>query len=242
MPMRVNELGQPVGDEVAGWGGADRPSRAPMEGRYCRIEPLDVERHLADLYEAYSEDSDGKLWTYMVDGPFGSIDELRNWMEPSCASDDPLFHAIVDLAAGKAAGMAAYMRISPGIGVIEVGSIAYSTRLQRTPVATEAMFLMMQRVFNELGYRRYEWKCDSLNEASCRAAERLGFTFDGIFKQSVVYKDRNRDTAWYSILDHRWPAIEKAYVSWLDADNFDEDGQQKRNLRQLIASEQDSLK
>jgi len=163
-------------------------------------------------------------------------------MEPSCASDDPLFHAIVDLAAGKAAGMAAYMRISPGIGVIEVGSIAYSTRLQRTPVATEAMFLMMQRVFNELGYRRYEWKCDSLNEASCRAAERLGFTFDGIFKQSVVYKGRNRDTAWYSILDQRWPAIEKAYVSWLDADNFDEDGQQKRNLRQLIASEQDSLK
>jgi len=240
--MRVNELGQPVGDEVAGWGGADRPSRAPMEGRYCRIEPLDVERHLADLYEAYSEDTDGRLWTYMVDGPFDSIDELRSWMEPSCASDDPLFHAIVDLAAGKAAGMAAYMRISPGIGVIEVGSIAYSTRLQRTPVATEAMFLMMQRVFNELGYRRYEWKCDSLNEASCRAAERLGFTFDGIFKQSVVYKGRNRDTAWYSILDQRWPAIEKAYVSWLDADNFDEDGQQKRNLRQLIASEQDSLK
>jgi RimJ/RimL family protein N-acetyltransferase len=240
MPQRMNKLDQPIGDELIGWSGVDPPSRIPMEGRFCRIEPLDAERHLDDLFEAYSVDTDGRLWTYMVDGPFNSIDELRGWMETACTSDDPLFHALVDLTTGKAVGMAAYMRISPKVGVIEVGSISYSMRIQRTPAATEAMFLMMSRVFNELGYRRYEWKCDSLNAASRRAAERLGFRFDGLFKQSVVYKGRNRDTAWYSILDRDWPPIEKAYTSWLDADNFDEDGQQKRKLQELMASERQS--
>ncbi len=233
----MNDLGQPIGVAVPGWTGVDRPSRTSMEGRFCRIEPLATERHLPDLFEAYSDDTGGKLWTYMTDGPFNSIDELRNWMEPACALDDPLFHALIDLATGKAVGMAAYMRIKPKLGVIEVGSITYSTRTQGTSVATEAMFLMMRRVFNELGYRRYEWKCDSLNAASCRAAERLGFTFDGLFEQAVVYKGRNRDTAWYSILDRDWPPIEKAFVTWLNADNFDEHGQQKRKLQELIASE-----
>ncbi len=242
MTQRINELGQPIGDEVAGWTGVDWPSRTSMEGRFCRIEPLATEHHLSDLFEAYSDDADGKLWTYMVDGPFRSIDDLRKWMEPASASDDPFFHAVVDLATGKAVGMAAYMRIKPQIGVIEVGSISYSTRLQRTPMATEVMFLMMRRVFNELGYRRYEWKCDSLNAASRRAAERLGFTFDGLFGQAIVYKGRNRDTAWYSILDCDWPPIEKAYVNWLNAANFDEDGQQKRKLQELIAAEQEGFK
>ncbi len=233
----MNDLGQPIGVAVPAWTGVDRPSRTSMEGRFCRIEPLATERHLPDLFEAYSDDTGGKLWTYMTDGPFNSIDELRHWMEPACALDDPLFHALIDLATGKAVGMAAYMRIKPKLGVIEVGSITYSTRTQGTSVATEAMFLMMRRVFNELGYRRYEWKCDSLNAASCRAAERLGFTFDGLFEQAVVYKGRNRDTAWYSILDRDWPPIEKAFVTWLNADNFDEHGQQKRKLQELIASE-----
>ncbi len=233
----MNDLGQPIGVAVPAWTGVDRPSRTSMEGRFCRIELLATERHLPELFEAYSDDTGGKLWTYMTDGPFNSIDELRNWMEPACALDDPLFHALIDLATGKAVGMAAYMRIKPKLGVIEVGSITYSTRTQGTSVATEAMFLMMRRVFNELGYRRYEWKCDSLNAASCRAAERLGFTFDGLFEQAVVYKGRNRDTAWYSILDRDWPPIEKAFVTWLNADNFDEHGQQKRKLQELIASE-----
>ena len=233
----MNDLGQPIGVAVPAWTGVDRPSRTSMEGRFCRIELLATERHLPELFEAYSDDTGGKLWTYMTDGPFNSIDELRNWMEPACALDDPLFHALIDLATGKAVGMAAYMRIKPKLGVIEVGSITYSTRTQGTSVATEAMFLMMRRVFNELGYRRYEWKCDSLNAASCRAAERLGFTFDGLFEQAVVYKGRNRDTAWYSILDRDWPPIEKALVNWLSADNFDEHGQQKRKLQELITSE-----
>ncbi len=237
----MNDLDQPIGVEVAGWTDVDRPSRTSMEGRFCRIEPLATERHLPDLFEAYSADTDGKLWTYMTDGPFNSIDELRKWMEPACALDDPLFHALIDLATGKAVGMAAYMRINPNNGVIEVGSITYSTRLQRTAIATEAMFLMMRRVFSELGYRRYEWKCDSLNAVSCRAAERLGFTYDGLFEQAVVYKGRNRDTAWYSILDRDWPPIEQAFMNWLNANNFDEHGQQQRKLQELIASEQESF-
>ncbi len=234
----MNDPGQPIGDEVAGWTGAKRPSRTSMEGRFCRMEPLATERHLADLFAAYSDDTDGRLWTYMTDGPFNSIEELRSWMEPACAADDPLFHALIDLATGKAVGMAAYMRIKPEHGVIEVGSITYAPWLQGTSAATEAMFLMMRRVFNELGYRRYEWKCDALNAPSCRAAERLGFTFDGLFEQAVVYKGRNRDTAWYSVLDRNWPPIEQAYVNWLNADNFDEHGRQKQKLQELIAAEQ----
>ena len=234
----MNDPGQPIGDEVAGWTGAKRPSRTSMEGRFCRMEPLATERHLADLFAAYSDDTDGRLWTYMTDGPFNSIEELRSWMEPACAVDDPLFHALIDLATGKAVGMAAYMRIKPEHGVIEVGSITYAPWLQGTSAATEAMFLMMRRVFNELGYRRYEWKCDALNAPSCRAAERLGFTFDGLFEQAVVYKGRNRDTAWYSVLDRNWPPIEQAYVNWLNADNFDEHGRQKQKLQELIAAEQ----
>ena len=153
-------------------------------------------------------------------------------MEPVCQGDDPLFFAIIDPTDGKAAGQATFLRIKPDSGAIEVGHIAYAPRLQRTTAATEAMYLMMKRVFDELGYRRYEWKCDALNAASCRAAERLGFSYDGTFQQSLVYKGRNRDTAWYSILDRDWPRIERAYVGWLDADNFDEDGQQKRTLQE----------
>ena len=205
-----------------------------MEGRFCRIEPLDVERHLDDLHQAYAEDPGGKLWTYMFTGPFPSKDDLRAWMESAAKTEDPLFHALIELPSGKAVGVAAYMRIKPDHGVIEVGSITYSHRLQRTPAATEAMYLMMKRAFNELGYRRYEWKCDSLNTASCRAAERLGFSFDGIFEQAIIYKSRSRDTAWYSMIDRDWPGIEKAFLKWLDVDNFDQNLQQRRRLQEWM--------
>ena len=234
MGIRKNQFDQPIGDEVPGWTGAKPPPRKPMAGRLCRIEPLDAGAHLDDLYEAYSRDRDGKLWTYMAMGPFDSRDALRAWMEAATETDDPFFHAIVDLSTDKAVGMGAYMRIQQSVGVIEIGSIAYSPQLQRTPLATEAMFLFMARVFDELGYRRYEWKCDSLNVASCRAALRLGFSYDGIFKQAVVYKGRNRDTAWYSILDGDWPSLKAAYLAWLDPENFDERGEQKRKLQDFM--------
>ena len=205
-----------------------------MSGRFVRIEPLDPERHLGDLYRAYSADEEGRLWTYMSVGPFASEAELGAWMQSACNQDDPLFHALIDLSTGRAAGMAAYMRIQPEAGVIEIGSISFAPAMQQTPAATEAMFLFMVRAFDELGYRRYEWKCDSLNAASRNAAERLGFHYDGLFKQAVVYKGRNRDTAWYSILDGRWPALKQALRQWLDEANFDEAGHQKRRLKDLL--------
>lgn len=208
-----------------------------MVGRFCRLEPLDAARHCDDLYAAFSDDSEGQLWTYMAVGPFESLDQFQRWIETVSASADPLFYAIVDTVSGKALGLSAFMRIKPDVGVIEVGSISYSPRLQKTPQATEAMFLMMSRVFDELGYRRYEWKCDSLNAASRRAAQRLGFSYEGIFAQALVYKGRNRDTAWYALLDRDWPALKKAYLAWLDPRNFDAALQQKVKLQDFIVAQ-----
>jgi RimJ/RimL family protein N-acetyltransferase len=234
MPQRVNEYGQPIGEALPDWRGAARPSRTPMAGRFCRIEPLDSDRHMEELFDAYAADITGELWTYMSVGPFASLDDFQAWMTTACQSADPLFHALIDKVSGKAAGMAAYTRIVPEAGVIEVGSITYSPMMQRTPLATEAMFLMMQRAFNDLGYRRYEWKCDALNQPSCDAAARLGFLFEGIFRQATIYKRRNRDTAWFAMLDREWPVARAAFETWLDADNFDADGTQKQSLAGIM--------
>ena len=234
MSQRINEFGQPIGEDVPAWTGVKSPSRAPMEGKYCRIEALNTHRHATQLFEAYAEDVKGGLWTYMPHGPFDSEQDLRAWMEPACESQDPLFYALIEQSSGVAAGVASYLRITPQHGVIEVGNIAFAPRIQKSAIATEAMFLMMQRVFNELGYRRYEWKCDALNAPSRRAAQRLGFSYDGLFKQAIVYKGRNRDTAWFSILDSDWPAIERGFTAWLAPENFDAEGIQRRSLLNLI--------
>ncbi len=204
-----------------------------MNGHYCRVEPLDVERHAGDLYAANSSDNEGRLWTYLPYGPFSTLNDYRTWLAGYQHSDDPLFHAIVDLQTGQAVGVASYLRITPASGVIEVGHINYSPRLQRTRAATEAMYLMMQRVFEELGYRRYEWKCDALNAGSRNAARRLGFLFEGIFRQATIYKNRNRDTAWFSIIDREWPSLKQAFEHWLEADNFDAEGNQHSRLIDL---------
>jgi len=203
-----------------------------MAGRFCRVEPLDPARHAVDLEAAMAEDADGRGWTYLPYGPFAA-GKYRAWVERVAASDDPLFHAVTDLATGKAVGVASYLRIDRANGVIEVGHLRFSPRLQRTQAATEAMALMMTRVFAELGYRRYEWKCDALNAPSRAAALRLGFRFEGIFRQAVVVKGRNRDTAWYSILDREWPALEQAFGRWLDPTNFDAQGHQRQSLASL---------
>lgn len=210
-----------------------------MVGQYCRLEILDVDTHAQALYEAYVADSEDRVWTYLGYGPFSDIASFGDWMTGTCTGDDPLFHAIIDLATEQAVGVASYLRIDPKSGSIEVGHINYGPAMQRTCVATEAMYLMMARVFDELNYRRYEWKCDSLNARSCRAAQRLGFTFEGIFRQAMVYKDRNRDTAWYAIMDHEWPATKAAYQAWLSADNFSEDGNQREALADLISRYRD---
>ena len=229
-----NEFGQPIGAPVPEWRPVERPSRTSMEGRYCRIEALDPERHAADLFEAYSPEPAARLWTYMPQEWFGTEAKLRDWMATAAESEDPLFYTLIERESGRAVGIAAYMRIVPEHGVIEVGNIAFAPRLQRTPIATEAMFLMMKRVFNELGYRRYEWKCDSHNAPSRRAAERFGFQYEGLFRQAIVYKGRNRDTAWFAMTDEDWPAIEAVFEKWLDPSNFDADGQQISKLSDLM--------
>ena len=235
MPPDRNALEQPVGFPVPDWVPRPLPPRTPMVGRYCRVEPLDVARHASDLHEANGADAAGRNWTYLPAGPFDSFDAYRGWLAGISAGDDPLFYAIADPASGRALGVAAYMRVDPANGVIEVGHINYAPALQRTPAATEAMYLMMRRVFDELGYRRYEWKCDALNAPSRAAAERLGFRFEGIFRQAVVYKGRNRDTAWFSAIDREWPALKDAFERWLDPANFDGQGQQRRRLADLRA-------
>lgn len=233
MDSETNALGQPVGLPVPGWTPRPLPPRSPMEGRLVRVEPLDPAKHAADLFQANGADREGRNWTYLPYGPFARLDDYRTWMEQNCLGDDPLFHAIVDQASGKARGVASYLRIEAKMGVIEVGHINYSPALQGTAAATEAMFLVMARVFEELGYRRYEWKCNALNKASCRAAERLGFSYEGTFRQATVVKGRNRDTAWFSILDREWPQAKAAFQAWLDPANFDAGGKQRRSLTAL---------
>ena len=235
MSQRTNTFGQPIGDELPGWRPPPRPPRATLEGRFCRVEPLDVARHAADLHAANSLDADGRMWTYLFSGPFASFAEYHAWLAPRPASEDPLFFAFVDRARGRAVGLGSYLRIEPAHGSVEVGHLQFSPLMQRSPVATEAMFLMMRNAF-ELGYRRYEWKCDSRNAASRRAAERLGFRFEGTFRQAIVYKGRNRDTAWFSIIDQEWPVLDVAFRAWLDAANFDEHGRQRRSLGAIRGS------
>ena len=229
-----NELGQPVGAPLPGWKGVERPPRTVMTGRYCRVEPIDPARHAEDLYRANALGPGKRNFTYLSIGPFDTSDAYREWMASASRSEDPLFHAIIDVATGKAVGVAAYMRIDPKHGTIEVGNLNYSPLLQRKPAATEAMCLMMKRAF-ELGYRRYEWKCDSLNAPSRAAAQRLGFSYEGVFRQAVVYKGRSRDTAWYAAIDSEWPELERAFVRWLDPANFDAQGNQRLRLSDLTA-------
>jgi len=211
-----------------------------MQGRLCHLEPIDIDAHAGDLFAAFSENRDQANWTYMPYGPFATEAELRSWIFSTCLSDDPCFFSVIDKATAKAVGVASYLRIEPGVGVIEVGHIHFSPLMQGKPISTEAMYLMMRQVFDVWGYRRYEWKCDALNQPSCNAAQRLGFLFEGVFRQATMYKQRNRDTAWYSILDREWATAKAVFVSWLAPANFDADGQQKTSLssamRQALAS------
>ena len=220
-----------VGFTVPGWSRRERPPTTPMTGRFCRVEAIDVERHAADLFEAQRADADGRNWTYLFSEQPPDLAAYRSWLGKHFSGEDPMLHAIVDARTSKAVGVAAYLRIDPANGVIEVGHINYSPSLQRTAAATEAMYLMLRRAFDELGYRRYEWKCDSLNAASRAAAIRLGFRFEGVFRQALVYKGRNRDTAWFSITDAEWPAIRAEFERWLAPENFDSQGRQKTPLR-----------
>ena len=236
MNIRLNQYGQPIGPEIAGWSSRPRPPRSDVTGRYCRLEAVNPLRHGADLYAAYMEAPDGRDWTYLFDERPEGEEDFASYLAKLASSADPLHFTIIESHSNKAVGTAALMRIDPAHGSLEVGWITYSPQLKRTRVATESMYLMMRLAFDELGYRRYEWKCDSLNAPSRAAALRYGFTFEGIFRNAVIYKGRNRDTAWYSITDHEWPRVRSAFEDWLDPSNFDEHGRQRRRLQDLRES------
>lgn len=229
----LNQFGQPVGDRVDHWVPARFPSAQVMRGRWCSLVPLDAALHSCELYAANGEDADDRRWTYLPYGPFAGAAAYRDWVAQVAGREDPMFFAIVD-GTGRAGGVAAYQRIDPLAGTIEVGHLCFSSRLQGTTAATEAMVLMMRTAFDERGFRRYEWKCDVFNTPSRGAAERLGFMYEGTFRQATVVKGRNRDTAWYSLTDGDWRILRPVYEEWLAPSNFDTQGFQRQSLRGLI--------
>jgi len=224
----TNELGQPIGEPVPDWVAPDHPGVPLIEGTHIRLERL-ATSHANDLYDAFSEESDDATWTYLPYGPFATQDQLQEWLIPFTQSDDPWMFALIDKKTGRVGGVASYLRINPESGSVEVGHIHYAKHLKRTRAATEVMYLMAEHVFS-LGYRRYEWKCDALNQSSQNSAKRLGFRFEGIFRQATVYKQRNRDTAWLALLDTEWPDRKTEFLLWLKDENFDENGCQRKSL------------
>ena len=238
MQQRKNErnhLGLPIGYAVDNWQPPPRPTDDPLIGQFGRLEKLSVATHSAALFDANQQDAEQRIWVYLAYGPFATLADYRHWMTSACSGPDPHFYAVVDRASGRALGVISYLRIDPESGSIEIGHINYAPAMQRSPLATEALFLLMQNAF-ALGYRRVEWKCHALNQRSCTAALRFGFRYEGIFRQATVNKGRNRDTAWYALLDNEWPAIERAFVAWLAADNFDAAGKQQQSLAALTRS------
>lgn len=218
------------GTALPDWTPPRAPSGETLTGRYVQLEPMTPDAHAGDLFRAYSG-HDG-LWDYLPYGPFASASTYHRWMKDNAGGSDPMFYVLRDLATGHCGGVASYLRITPGSGSIEVGHINLSPEIAGSRVSTEAMYLMMQWAF-DAGYRRYEWKCDALNIPSRRAAQRLGFSYEGIFRQATVYRQRNRDTAWFSVIDGEWPALREAFRVWLAPENFDAEGRQKERLADL---------
>ena len=207
------------------------PSKKRLIGKYCYLEPVNVKKHSKDLFKNFSKDKKGIDWIYMPQGPFKNEISLKKYLKNKNLTGNPFFYTIYSKRLKTFCGLASYLRIKPQVGTIEVGYITYAKNLQRTVEATEAMFLMMKNAFDKLGYRRYEWKCDNLNERSRKAALRLGFKFEGIFRQATIYKNRNRDTAWYSIIDKEWKKHKKKYLIFLKKSNFTDKLKQKRKLK-----------
>ncbi len=218
------------------WTPRPRPDRMPMEGRYVRLEPLSADRHGDGLFKAATEGDADDRFRWLPERTPADRAEFGSWLERSEASEDPLFFTVIDKASGEPVGRQTLMRIDPAHGVIEIGNIHWGPRMQRSRLSTEAFFLFARHVFDDLGYRRFEWKCNDRNEPSKRAALRFGFTFEGVFRQHLIVKGENRDTAWFSIIDKEWSALKAVYEAWLDPGNFDADGNQKRTLREVRAA------
>ena len=224
-----NQFGQPVGEALIDWQPRQPPSRVTLKGRYCYLEPLRVE-HADALFRAYHLAEDTRSWTWLLREPDATAADFSQWVASVSDLPDPMHFTVFDNQTHSPVGTLALMRIDPKNGVVEVGHVHFSPLLSRTPMSTEAQYLLMQYVFDTLGYRRYEWKCNSLNEPSRRAALRLGFQYEGRFRQALVVKGHNRDTDWFSILDKEWQALECAFQSWIATDNFTADGKQIRSL------------
>lgn len=235
MSSHSNSYQQPVGFPLPDWTSRPFPPHQPLEGRTCRLEPLNVSRHAEALWSAWAQAKDERDWTWMFSGPFPNYPAFCSHLTAQSVSQDTLHFAVIDRLSLQATGTLALMRIDPQHGSMEVGHVTFSPLLKRTVMATEAHFLLMRLAFDELGYRRYEWKCDSLNAPSRQAALRLGFQYEGLFRQAAVYKGRNRDTAWFSIIDSEWPAVSAALRQWLAEENFDAQGQQRRSLQAFRA-------
>ncbi len=221
--------------DLSRWTPRARPARAPIDGRYVRLEPLSADRHGDDLFRAATEGNADDRFRWLFETTPPDRADFQVWLEKVESSEDPLFFAVIDNASSEAVGRQTLMRIDPAHGVIEIGNIHWGPRMQRSRLATEAFFLFARHVFDDLGYRRYEWKCNDRNEPSKRAALRFGFTFEGVFRQHIIVKGENRDTAWFSIIDGEWPALRAAFEAWLDPQNFDPDGRQKRRLEDIRA-------
>ena len=230
--MPVNEYGQIIGESVVGHTSGKLPAIDFLEGRYARIEALSVEKHAEDLLAVYGPDSPHEMWTYLFQEPVADMEELVNLLNQMLARKDRFFYAILDRETGKSLGTFSLMRIDQNNRVIEVGTVIFSPELRGTRIGTEAQYLLARYVFEELNYRRYEWKCDALNLPSRRAAERLGVVYEGTFRQAVVYKGRTRDTDWLSMIDKDWPQVKARLETWLAPKNFDKNGQQIKSLRQ----------
>jgi RimJ/RimL family protein N-acetyltransferase len=230
--MNQSHADRPLGAPVENWTPPRRPGGEVLAGRYARLEPLSAVDHAALLYRAYV--GADHVWDYLPYGPFSSASQYHRWVRDSEAKPDPYFVAVQNQTSGQWEGVASFLRIDPQAGSIEVGHINFSPALQRTVAATEALFLMMQWAF-EAGYRRFEWKCDALNLPSRRAAQRLGLSYEGVFRQATVVKGRNRDTAWFAAIDAEWPALKEAFEAWLSPSNFDAQGRQKERLGDLTA-------
>jgi len=230
--MPVNEYGQIIGESVVGHTSGKLPAIDFLEGRYARIEALSVEKHAEDLLAVYGPDTPREMWTYLFQEPVEDMKELVNLLNQMLARKDRFFYAILDRETGKSLGTFSLMRIDQNNRVIEVGTVIFSPELRGTRIGTEAQYLLARYVFEELNYRRYEWKCDTLNLPSRKAAERLGFIYEGTFRQAVIYKGRTRDTDWMSMIDKDWLKVKARFESWLSPDNFDKNGQQIKSLRQ----------
>ena len=230
--MPVNEYGQMIGESMEGYTPGALPSIDFLEGRYARIEALSVEKHAEDLLAVYGPDSPREMWTYLFQPPVANLEELMVALKQMIERKDRFYYAIIDKATGKALGTFSLMRIDQANRVVEVGAVTFSPALKQTRMGTEAHYLLARYVFEELNYRRYEWKCDALNLPSRKAAERLGFIYEGTFRQAVIYKGRTRDTDWMSMIDKDWPRVKARFEAWLKRDNFDENGQQLKSLRE----------